>query len=420
MSDQVPTEHPRPAAPIAPEALARTLARHPRPLGGDPLRRVDRPVLSLSGMVLNNESGQAQHLATKKKPDWLRARVPGGEGYQRLKGILTQHRLHTVCEEASCPNLGECWSRGVATIMILGDTCTRACGFCNVKTGRPATLDKDEPRRVAESLRLMWEGAGLKHIVITSVNRDELSDGGAGIWAETIVRTKDACPGMSIEVLIPDFEGNWPALQMVIDARPHIINHNLETVRRMYPAVRPSAKFDRSIELLRRVKEQGLVAKTGIMVGIGERDEEVLGLMDEVVGGTKRERSGERHSSGETERPSAGVAAASRLDNASSADSASSPGNSVSSSLAIDACDILTIGQYLQPTRNHLPIDRWVTPEQFKMFQAEGLRRGFKVVESGPLVRSSYHADHQADELSTIGDERERHNRAAMDKLLGR
>jgi lipoic acid synthetase len=272
---------------------------------------------------------------------------------------MDEHRLHTVCEEAGCPNMGECWARGVATIMILGDTCTRACGFCNVKTGRPGPVDKDEPRRVADSLALM----GLRHVVITSVNRDELADGGAAIWAETVVRTREACPGLSIEVLIPDFEGNAAALQMVIDARPHIINHNLETVRRMYPAVRPSAKFDRSVELLRRVKEQGVVAKTGIMVGIGERDDEVLSLMDEVQAAT---RAGSGHEA------------------------------------AASACDILTIGQYLQPTRNHLPIHRWVTPEQFERFKGEGLARGFKVVESGPLVRSSYHADHQADVLTAV------------------
>lgn len=264
--------------------------------------------------------------------------------------------------------MGECWARGVATIMILGDTCTRACGFCNVKTGRPATLDRDEPRRVAESLRLMFEGANLRHIVITSVNRDELPDGGAAIWAETIARSRQACPGMSIEVLIPDFEGDADALQRVIDARPHIINHNLETVRRMYPAVRPSAKFDRSVELLRRVKAAGMVAKTGIMVGIGERDDEVFELMRHVQAAT----------------------------------AAPGPGG------ATDACDILTIGQYLQPTRNHLPVDRWVTPEQFAAFKSAGLASGFKVVESGPLVRSSYHADHQADVLSTIEAERTR------------
>jgi lipoic acid synthetase len=319
-------------------------------------------------MVLNNASG-ASTLSVQKKPAWLKARVPGGPGYERLRAILDTHRLHTVCQEAGCPNMGECWSRGVATIMILGDTCTRACGFCNVRTGRPAPLDRDEPRRVAESLRLM----GLRHVVITSVNRDELPDGGAAIWAETILRARDACPDMSVEVLIPDFEGHWGALQMVIDARPHIINHNLETVRRMYPAVRPSAKFDRSLELLRRVKQAGMVAKTGIMVGIGERDDEVLALIDEVLAAT---------------------------------DSPHGP------------CDILTIGQYLQPTRNHLPIDRFVTPDQFARFHDEGLRRGFRVVQSGPLVRSSYHADHQADALTSITDERERRNAHAMRQLL--
>lgn len=333
-----------------PEAtLSRGLSRHPRPAGGDPLRRIDAPLLSLSGMVLNNSDGVPNVMAPRKKPSWLRARAPGGEAYLKLNAILEQHGLHTVCKEASCPNMGECWSRGVATIMILGDTCTRACGFCNVKTGRPGTLDTDEPRRVAESVALMG-GAGLKHIVITSVNRDELPDGGAGMWAETIARVRAGSSGLSIEVLIPDFEGNWDALKKVIEARPEILNHNLETVRRMYPAVRPSAKFDRSLELLRRCKEAGLVTKTGIMVGIGEKDDEVRALIDEV-----REKA---------------------------------------------QADILTIGQYLQPTRNHLPIDRWVTPEQFAEFRAYGLSRGFKVVESGPLVRSSYHADHQAAELT--------------------
>ncbi len=354
------TTVPRTGGPT-PEALARTLARHPRPAGGDPMRRADRPLVSLSGMVINNQDQPAQ-LATKRKPKWLKAKVPGGPGYEKLRSIMDEHKLHTVCEEAGCPNMGECWARGVATIMILGDTCTRACGFCNVKTGRPAELDKDEPRRVAESLALM----NLRHVVITSVNRDELKDGGAGIWAETIVRSRESCPDMSIEVLIPDFEGDAAALQMVIDAKPHIINHNIECVKRMYPAVRPSAKFDRSLELLRRVKEQGGVAKTGIMVGIGEKDEEVLELMDELVEATSRHAGPH-------------------------------PG---------DPCDILTIGQYLQPTRNHLPIDRWVHPETFEMFRDEGLKRGLKVVESGPMVRSSYHADHQADVLSTIEAER--------------
>lgn len=340
------------------------------------MRRMERPAFSLTGMVLNNDAAQRHQLATKRKPSWLKAKVPGGPGYEKLRAIMSEHRLHTVCEEAGCPNMGECWARGVATIMILGDTCTRACGFCNVKTGRPQPLDRDEPRRVAESLRLM----GLKHVVITSVNRDELPDGGAGIWAETIIRSRERCPGMSIEVLIPDFEGDQASLQMVIDARPHIINHNIECVQRMYPAVRPSAKYDRSIELLRRVKAQGGVAKTGIMVGIGERDDEVLELMDELVEKTSQH-----------EGPTPG-----------------------------DPCDILTIGQYLQPTRNHLPIDQWVTPEQFEMFREEGLKRGLKVVESGPLVRSSYHADMQADALSGIEGERARMSTERVNELIER
>ncbi|MFN0131844.1 MAG: lipoyl synthase [Phycisphaerales bacterium] len=369
--------------------------RHPRPLGGDPLRSQPKPIVSLSGLILNNEPS-AQQLAMKRKPPWLKARVPGGEAYHRLKAIVDEHRLHTVCQEASCPNMGECWARGVATIMILGDTCTRACGFCNVKTGRPPTLDKDEPRRVAESIRLMSEGTHLRHLVITSVNRDELPDGGAAIWAETILRTRESAPDVSIEVLIPDFEGNWGALQMVIDARPQIINHNLETVRRMYAAVRPSAKFDRSLELLRRVKEQGLVAKTGIMVGIGERDDEVMELMAEVQEAT---RTPTWQSGKVAEWPSEGpVPCAPAIP-----DGRHFATSSLDHLATAASCDILTIGQYLQPTRNHLPIDRWVTPEQFAAFKAEGLSIGFKVVESGPLVRSSYHADHQVDVLTTAG-----------------
>ncbi|MFO0827729.1 MAG: lipoyl synthase [Phycisphaerales bacterium] len=303
-------------------------------------------MVSLTGYVLNNHDAAAQQLRIGKKPDWLRARVPGGAGYERLKSIIDEHRLHTVCQEASCPNMGECWSRGTATIMILGDVCTRSCGFCNVKTGRPPTLDLDEPRRVAESLRLI----GLKHVVITSVNRDELPDGGAAIWAETIRRVHEACPSMSVEVLVGDFCGDEAAIQTVIDARPEILAHNLETVRRMHPAVRPQARYERSLAVLKQIKANGLVTKTGIMVGIGERDDEVEQLMDDVL-----ERGG---------------------------------------------ADILTIGQYLQPTRNHLPIERWVHPEQFAAWRAIGLAKGFKVVESGPLVRSSYHAEEQADRLS--------------------
>lgn len=323
-------------------AVDRALARHPKPLGGDTARNLPAPNFSLSQLILNNGDEARQSLLIGKKPDWLRARVPGGEGYHRLKSILDEHKLHTVCQEASCPNMGECWSRGSATIMILGDTCTRSCGFCNVKTGRPAELDLDEPRRVAESLRLM----DLKHVVITSVNRDELPDGGAEVWAETIRQTRAACPGMSIEVLVGDFCGDEKAIQTVCDARPRIISHNMETVRRMHSAVRPQARYERSLAVLRQFKASGLLTKTGIMAGIGERDDEVLELMDDV----RRESQ----------------------------------------------ADILTIGQYLQPTRNHLPIDRWVRPEQFAEFKSQALARGFRICESGPLVRSSYRADEQA------------------------
>ena len=334
------------AATPSPEAIARTVARHPRPLGGDTQRATGASKLSLTGEVINNREAEAHHLRIQRKPEWLRARVPGGEGYERLKKIIDEHRLHTVCQEASCPNMGECWGRGTATIMILGDTCTRACGFCNVKTGKPPVYDLDEPRRVAASLALMK----LKHVVITSVNRDELPDGGAAIWAETIHRVHESCPEMSVEILVGDFQGDEKAIQVVCDARPEIISHNMETVRRMHPAVRPQAKYERSLAVLRQFKANGLVTKTGIMAGIGEHDDEVLELLDDVR--------------------------------------------------AASDADIITIGQYLQPTRNHLPIDRWVHPDQFAMYRREALARGFKVCESGPLVRSSYHAEEQAAMLS--------------------
>jgi len=339
----VPTTSDAPATPTpSATGAARTLARHPRALGGDTARSVGPAVVSLSAMVMNNREAEPHHLRMGRKPDWLRARAPGGEGYLKMKALIDEHRLHTVCQEASCPNIGECWARGAATIMILGDTCTRACGFCNVKTGRPPTLDLDEPRRVAETLRHV----ALRHVVITSVNRDELPDGGASIWAETIRRVKEACPEMSLECLVGDFCGDERAIQTVIDARPDILAHNLETVKRMHPAVRPQAKYERSLAVLKQIKAGGLVTKTGIMVGIGEHDDEISELLADV----RRESS----------------------------------------------CDIITIGQYLQPTRNHLPVDRWVHPDQFAAYKSEGLARGFRVVESGPLVRSSYHADEQA------------------------
>jgi lipoyl synthase len=294
--------------------------------------------VSLSDRILANEG---QDFIKRKKPSWLRAQLPGGPEYQQLRGIIDTHKLHTVCESAKCPNMGECWSRGTATIMILGDVCTRSCGFCHIATGKPPTLDLDEPRRVGEAAALMR----LKHIVITSVNRDELPDGGAAIWAETIRSVRAASPQTSVEVLIPDFCGDWDALKVVLDEKPEILNHNMETVRRLYSVVRPQAKYERSIELLRRAKEAGLTAKTGIMVGIGEEDHEVERLMHDVVNGS--------------------------------------------------GCDILTIGQYLQPTRDHLPITRWVTPEQFVQYKTLGESIGFSHVESGPLVRSSYHAEEQ-------------------------
>ncbi len=339
----------------------RGLERHPRPLGGDTARQVDPPRLSLTGMVLNNASG-AQALVIGRKPPWIRARAPSGPGYERLKASIEANRLHTVCQEASCPNIGECWARGTATIMILGDLCTRSCGFCNVRTGRPEPPDLDEPRRVAESIRIM----DLRHIVITCVDRDDLADGGAAIWAETIRRVHEACPQTTVEALIGDFKGDPGPLDEVIDARPEILAHNLETVERMHPTVRPQARYDRSRAVLKQIKSSGLVTKTGIMVGIGERDDEVMEVLSDIR---------------------------------STADT-----------------DIITIGQYLQPTRNHLPLDRWVTPEQFDEYKLEGLKLGFKVVESGPLVRSSYHAEEQADRLSP----ERRETVEMMEELIGK
>lgn len=275
-----------------------------------------------------------------RRPDWIRAKLPYGDNYARLLGLMRRKQLHTVCEEARCPNLGECWGRGTATFMILGDVCTRSCGFCAVKTGRPTEFDTDEPRRVAEAVMSM----NLRHVVITSVNRDELKDGGASIFAETIRQIRMRDPKCRVEVLIPDFRGDKIAMDLVVDAAPDILNHNVETAPRLYSIVRPQAKYERSLEVLAYFKEKGLVTKSGMMVGIGERAEEVLEVMNDL-----------------------------RKSNV----------------------DILTIGQYLQPTKEHLPIDRYVKPEEFEMYKREGLALGFKFVESGPLVRSSYHADEQ-------------------------
>ena len=277
-----------------------------------------------------------------RRPDWLRVKLPTGEGYLRLKSLVDTYKLHTVCEEARCPNIGECWASGTATIMILGDTCTRSCGFCAVKTGRPTELDLAEPKRVGEMVKLM----NLRHTVITSVNRDELHDGGASIWAETIREIRKQHPTTKIEVLIPDFQGDTEAMDTVFREHPDIMNHNTETVPRLYRIVRPQAKYQRTLDLLRRAKEQfNLVTKSGIMVGLGETPEEVLEVMND---------------------------------------------------LRAVQCDILSIGQYLQPTKAHLPIARYVPLEEFELYRRVGLEMGFRNVESGPLVRSSYHAEEQA------------------------
>ncbi len=289
-------------------------------------------------------------LPLDRKPSWLRAKIPGGETYGEVRKIVSENKLHTVCESAQCPNLGECWSRRTATIMILGDICTRACGFCAVKTGRPTELDLDEPRRVAEAIRKM----GLKHAVITSVARDELKDGGASVWAETIRQTKLVNPDTHVEVLIPDFKGKWIDLYTVLSAQPDILNHNVETVPRLHPRVRSQAKYERSLEMLRRAKEAGFTTKTGLMLGIGEETAEIAQTLRDI---------------------------------------------------AAIGVDILTLGQYLRPSAEHLPMTRWVTPDEFKEWKEFALGIGFGVVESGPLVRSSYHADEQSARYSSSAAE---------------
>jgi lipoic acid synthetase len=280
-----------------------------------------------------------------RKPAWLRAQLPGGAGYDETRAKVKGLDLHTVCEEAQCPNLGECWSRGTATIMILGDTCTRACGFCAVKSGRPTELDEAEPERVAESVRRL----ALKHVVLTSVARDELADGGSGIWARTIRLVKQASPRTSVEVLIPDFLGKQDCWQRVFDARPDILNHNTETVERLAPTVRSVARWDRTLALLTAARAAGLATKSGLMLGLGETEPEVEQTLRQL------------HAAG---------------------------------------VSIITLGQYLQPTPAHLPVAEFVHPDRFRHWKDWGLALGFRVVESGPLVRSSYHADEQALQLA--------------------
>jgi lipoyl synthase len=290
---------------------------------------------------------QQGQLTRGRRPSWLRVRPTDSPKYRELVGLFRGKHLHTVCEEAMCPNIGECWGRGTATFLLMGDTCTRSCGFCKISTGRPDALDPDEPRRVGESVRAM----GLHHAVLTSVNRDEQPDGGAWVFAESIRWIRLLHPGCTVEVLIPDFKGDWDALQAVMDAKPEILNHNTETVPRLYRTVRPQAKYERSLALLAHAKELDPLAltKTGIMLGLGETWDEVLQVLDDMR--------------------------------------------------AYDV-DIVTIGQYLQPSRFHLPIERYYTPEEFDRLKAEGEVRGFRWVESGPLVRSSYHADGQAHLIS--------------------
>jgi lipoic acid synthetase len=277
---------------------------------------------------------------SKRHYPWLKVRLPHGENYFALKQLVREKRLHTVCESASCPNIGECWNQKTATFMILGDVCTRSCGFCDVKTGRPLGIDDDEPGRVAEAVKML----GLKHAVITSVNRDELADGGAAIWAATIRQVKAQNPGCTVEALVPDFEGLEASLATILAAKPDIVAHNTETVPRLYRTVRPQAKYPRSLELLQRAKKQGFVTKSGLMVGLGEAWEELRQVMQD---------------------------------------------------LRAVHCDVLTIGQYLQPSRQHLPVLRIYTPEEFRQLRQEGLTFGFRHIEAGPLVRSSYHAGEQ-------------------------
>ena len=273
-----------------------------------------------------------------KKPKWLRVKLPTGKEYREVRDVVSEHKLHTICESGNCPNMGECWGAGTATFMILGNVCTRSCGFCAVSTGKPAEADIFEPRRVAESIKLMK----VKHAVITSVDRDDLQDGGSEIWEATVKAVRKHSPGTTLETLIPDFGGKWENLQRIIDVAPEIVSHNLETVRRLTKEVRIQAKYNRSLEVLRRLKESGMRTKSGIMLGLGETEEEVIEAMDDLR--------------------SVGV-------------------------------DVLTLGQYLQPTTEHIAVHEFITPDKFEEYKQIGLKKGFRFVESSPLVRSSYHAE---------------------------
>jgi len=273
-----------------------------------------------------------------KKPNWLRVKLPIGESYKHVRGLVDTHKLHTICESGNCPNMGECWGAGTATFMILGNTCTRSCGFCAVATGRPGAVDWDEPQRVAEAIHLMK----VKHAVITSVDRDELKDGGSIIWYNTIEAVKGLNPDTTLETLVPDFQGRADQVQRIIDAAPHVVSHNMETVERMTRQVRIQAKYRRSLQVLEMLKKGGMRTKTGIMLGLGETKEEVIEAMQHLV--------------------------------------------------AV-GCDVLTLGQYLQPTKKHLAVQRFVHPDEFAELREIGYELGFDYVESGPLVRSSYHSE---------------------------
>jgi lipoic acid synthetase len=274
----------------------------------------------------------------RKKPDWLRVKLPAGPEFRKVRQLVDNYKLHTICESGSCPNMGECWGAGTATFMILGNVCTRSCSFCAVATGRPNEYDTDEPRRVAEAIKLMQ----VKHAVLTSVNRDELKDRGAEIWYQTVRLIKENTPETTIETLIPDVKNNWDALIHMIEAGQEVVSHNMETVERLYRAVRPQAKYSRSLEQIKRTKEFGQRTKSGIMLGLGETTDEVYKAMDDLVE---------------------------------------------------NGLDILTLGQYLQPTKMHHEVIEWITPERFDNYREEGIKRGLKYVEAGPLVRSSYHAE---------------------------
>jgi len=290
-------------------------------------------------MSEQKEIDTQQELTSRaRKPDWLRVKLPIGEEYRKVRELVTTNKLHTICESGNCPNMGECWGAGTATFMILGNVCTRSCGFCAVATGRPSAVDLQEPLRVANSVKVM----GVKHCVVTSVDRDDLKDGGSTIWVEAIRKIREISPGTTLETLIPDFQGIWVNLERVVAEAPEIISHNLETVRRLTKQVRIQAKYDRSLEVLSRISAAGVRAKSGVMLGLGETEEEVLETMDDLV--------------------KAGVS-------------------------------IMTLGQYLQPTKKHLEVAEFITPEKFAYYKEIGLKKGLKYVESGPLVRSSYHAE---------------------------